>query len=345
LAKAIVNGWVGIPRGSARTASADPGFSFSSWKFIAPVLAALGIGTGAGAGIGTKSLLEPLKTLPVPVVSNRWELLGVVAVVGAVVGFAYSFYRNNWTIILPTFSRSQDQFKLASWGFLRNVLVAAVVSVATTWFAFSSAPKPASDGNLLNWTVLVSAIVTGLVGSRMASGEVEKQVLWEALTMSAEKPAVPGLARLVENAKTPLDAAALVTGQPVPGVKPPKEMSLVRLSAEIEANLLKNFDRPALKKWLVTRGTPLGKDGTGVPLGTLEQVQVFKSSLKVAIKDIEIQQVASMSSDAFRWELEKRGIEFASYKDSLDDVHNAAVRVKELLGSLPAGWSLTYDRI
>ena len=105
--------------------------------------------------------------------------------------------------------------------------MAAVVSVATTWLAFSSA-APASDGNFLTWTVLASAMAAGLAGSRMASGEVEKNVLWEALADSAGKPAVAGLGKLVDDAKTELDAAAIATGQAVPGVKPPKEMSLVR---------------------------------------------------------------------------------------------------------------------
>ena len=228
VAKSIVNGWTTSPTTQPQPVSSSSGFSFTSWKFLAPVLAALGIGTGAGAGIDTKSLGEFLKTLPLPYIGNRWALLGVVAAVGAIVGFAYSFYRNNWTIILPTFSKSQDQFKVASWGFLRNVVMAAIVSGATTGLAFSKSSAPQTDGNLLTWTVLASAMAAGLVGSRMASGEVEKNVLWEALSNSAEKPAVPGLGKLVDDAKTALDAAAIATGQAVPGVKPPKEMSFVR---------------------------------------------------------------------------------------------------------------------
>jgi hypothetical protein len=121
-------------------------------------------------------------------------------------------------------------------------LVAAIVSVGMTWLTFSS--RSSSDGNRLIWTVLMSAAAAGLVGSRMASGEVEKDVLWDALAASAERPLAPGLGKLVDDAKTPLDAAAIATGQSVPGVKPPKEMNLVRRTADIEADLLRHLDRP-----------------------------------------------------------------------------------------------------
>jgi hypothetical protein len=345
LAKAIVSGWTPRPATPSQPASSSSGIDFTSWKFIAPVLAALGLGTGAGAGINTQGFMDFVKTLPLPTISNRWELLGLVAVVGAVVGFAYSFYRNNWTIILPTFARNQAQFQVASWGFLRNLVMAAVVSVATTWLAFSSNPTPPTGGNLLTWTVVMSAIAAGLVGSRMASGEVEKSVLWEALSTSAEKAAVPGLGKLVDDAKTALDAAAIATGRPVPGVNPPKEMSAARGVPEIEADLLKLFDRPALKAWLLQRGTPIGNDGKGVILGILDVVQPLKSTLKTALKDLEVVPVAGMSPDAFRAELDKRGIETSNFKDLFDDVHTAAARAVELFLSLPVGWSLPPDRV
>jgi hypothetical protein len=342
VAKSIVDGWPTSQATPPESVSLTSGFSFTSWKFLAPVLAALGIGSGAGASIDTKSLMDSLKTIPLPLINNRWELLGVVAAVGAIVGFAYSFYRNNWTLVLPKFSKNQDQFKVASWGFLRNVLMAAVVSAGTTWLAFSSTSS--SDGNLLTWTVLMSAAAAGLVGSRMASGEVEKSVLWEALATAAERPAASGLGKLVDDAKTPLDAAAIATGQSVPGVRPPKEMNLVRQTADIEADLLRLFDRQTLKDWLTKRGVPLGQDGAGLPVGTLEEPQSFKSALKTAIKDLEIVPVAGMSSDAFLSEVDKRGIDALSFKELLGNVQRQAIAVRDTLAKLPVGWSLTPDR-
>jgi hypothetical protein len=345
VAKSIVTGWVASPAVTPQPVSKDPGFSPWSWKFITPVLAALGLGTGAGAGIDTKSLWESIKTVPLPYIGNRWELLGVVAVVGAIVGFAYSFYRNNWTIVLPTFSKSQEQFKVASLGFLRNVFMAAVVSAATTWLAFAStADVPPKEGNLLTWTVLASAMAAGLVGSRMASGEVEKNVLWEALSTSAENPAFSGLGKLVTDAKTALDAAAIATGEKVPGVKTPKDIGFVRQPAEIEADLLSNFDRPALKEWLKSRGTPLGKEGTGAPLGALGELQVLKPGIRNAIKDLEIVAVAGMSPDAFLTEVDKKGIDALSFKDLLGNVQRQAIAVRDTLTMLPVGWSLTAER-
>ena len=344
VAKTIVSGWTGSPPVSAQPVSQTPATGSSSWKLIASILAGLGIRGVGGAGIDTKALWESLKTVPLPYIANRWELLGVVAVVGAVVGFAYSFYRNNWTIILPTFSKTQEQFKVAAWGFLRNVFMAAVVSAATTWLAFAStAAVPPKDGNLLTWTVIASAMAAGLVGSRMSSGEVEKSVLWEALSTSTENPAVSGLGKLVSDAKTPLDAAAIATGEKVAGVKEPKGMSHIRQPAEIEADLLRNFDRPALKDWLTRCGTPLGKEGTGAPLGALGESQVLKPGIRNAIKDLDIVAVAGMAPDAFLTEVDKE--EYAlSFKDLLGNVQRQAIVVRDTLAMLSAGWSLTADR-
>ena len=213
----------------------------------------------------------------------------MVAGAGAVVGFVYSFYRNNWTIILPTFSKSQEQFKVASWGVLRNVFMAAVVSAATTWLAFAStAAVPPKDGNLLTWTVLASAMAAGLVGSRMASGEVEKNVLWEALATSADNPSVPGLGTLVENAKTPLDAASIATGQPMPGVRPPKEIKAVRQSAEIEANLLTLFDRPTFKALLLKLGKPLNQGRGWAYYRTARPIPVDEAGPQKSIEESRV---------------------------------------------------------
>jgi hypothetical protein len=341
VARAIVSGWAGGAAPPAQPPGQPPQTTGVWWKVLVPTLAALGIGTGAGTQLDASGLLKTITSIPLPQVTNRWPMLGIVAALGAVVGVAYSVYRNNWALILPSFARDQNQFKVASWGFLRNLFMGAVVSTLTTWTAFANAP---ANTNLLTWTVLLSAVAAGVVGSRMASGQVEKDVLWTALAQSADQPPVPGLGRLVDNAKTALDAAAIATGQPVPGVKPPPEMSVVRTPADIEADLLTLFDRPMLKDWLVRRGTPLGNDGAGLTLGTMEQVQPLKSSIKIALNDLEIVRVATMSPDAFLADLDRRGIASASFRELLTNIHGTAIRVKELLSTLPASWSLTADR-
>ena len=341
-ALAIVAGWPAAAR-TGQSGPSDSGMSFTSWKFIAPVLASLGIG-GAGAQfVDTNSVMRFFATLPLPQVSNRWELLGVVAAVGAVFGLGYSFYRNNWTLILPTFSRTQSQFKVASWGSLRNVVMAALAAVATTWLALSNGPPAAQDANLLTWSVLGSAVVAGIVGSRMTSGEVEKSVLWEALSTAADQQEIAGLGKLVSDAKTPLDAAAIATGSAVPGVKPPKEISVVRQVTDPEAKLLSNFDRPALKNWLLKRTVPVGRDGSGLPLDTLAEVQRLNPAIKPVLTGLEIVPVASMPLDSFLAELNMRGIDAAGFQNPLGGVQRQAVMVRDGLGALPTDWTLSVD--
>jgi hypothetical protein len=302
------------------------------WKSVTAVLAALGIGTGAGAGIDFKSLPAYFENVPLPFIGNRWELLGVVAAVGAIVGFLYSFYRNNWTIVMPAFSRSQQQFKVASWGFLRNVVMGATVAAATTWTAFSSMPATAAGGNLLTWTVLLSAVVAGIVGSRMTSGEAEKNVLWDALARSAENPAVPGLGPSVRNAKTPDLASKIVTGG---AVKP----------AEIQADLLTLFDLPTLKALLQKLGKPLNQDADGLTIEPLEQFQAMKPALKEPLKNLEVRNVAVMTPEQFHGQVDRQGIDAARFKDLLTGVHGQAVRAMTNLAAWPKDLTLSADNL
>ncbi len=143
----------------------------------------------------------------------------------------------------------------------------------------------------------------------MASGEIEKKVLWKALSTSTENPSVAGLGKMVTDAKPALDAAAIATGQKIPGVTAPKEMTLVRQPADIEADVLALVDRPTLKALLVSRGKPLGNDATGLTLEVLDQLQSMKASLKEPLKNLEISRVATMTPDLFIAEVDKLGID------------------------------------
>ena len=127
LARAINDGWATGPSLQAQPVADQPStdFSFTSWKFIVPILAALGVGTGGGAGIANLSweqLIGILGIFNLPPVTDYRVLLAWVAGIGALVGLAHSFYRNNWTLVLPTFSRTQNQFKVASFGCDRRSL-------------------------------------------------------------------------------------------------------------------------------------------------------------------------------------------------------------------------------
>src|SRR5262249_37062455 len=146
-AHAMVDGAI-ISEGGEPQSSAPPAeTSWLSAKTITFLLGGLGIGGSVGL---TKFSWSDLEKPPLPDVTSQWVLLIIVAVVGWLVGLAHAFYRNNWSLILPVISRDGGRFRVRSFGFLRNVFMASLVSVATTWIAFSNVavenPVPPAKG-------------------------------------------------------------------------------------------------------------------------------------------------------------------------------------------------------
>ncbi|HEX3151311.1 MAG TPA: hypothetical protein VHR66_24750 [Gemmataceae bacterium] len=297
-----------------------------------PLLGGLGIGAGAGAG-ATSFSWKDIQKLPLPDVTNRWALLGIVALIGAIVGVAHVYYRNNWTLPWPT-TRMENGTKVFSLGFLRNMLVASGVAMATTWIAFANvavdppdpngevrtnAPEPRST--LLTWNVLVSAVVAGVMGSRMASGQVEMKDLWKTLGKVAEAPARPGIKEKIDSAKTATDAAKIA------------KQGLPPQPHEIEGELNQLVMPAVLAEARAKVGQP-GPEGAGLTLASLEVFQHLKPSVQTLLKNFEIAKVAEMSVDSFIQEADNRGIEASNFKDLLTSLHAQSVRVMELLRAL-----------
>ena len=326
LAQAMVNGTL-VGEGG------QPDPPQSSWltaKTLIPLLGGLGIGGGA-AGLANISW-EDLPKPPLPQVTNQWVLLAIVGAIGGIVGLAHSFYRNNWTLLLPSLSVSHGQLQIKTLGFVRNLIAAAVVSIATTWIAFANvavggpAATDSDQPSLLTWNIVMGAAAAGVFGSRMSSGEVEKNTLWQSLSTSVEAPAVAGLGKKVRNAKTPFDAAAIA--------------AQASQTAQTEANLLAHFDRPALKAALTKLAKPPGPDGEGLTVALLKQFPSLSPTIGNLLGDFPVADVASMLPDSFAQEAGKRGVPSA-FSDLLSRLQGDCVQVMKLLGSLPATW--TWD--
>jgi hypothetical protein len=346
----------------AKPRSSDPPSGNSSWlsgKTVAMLLGGLGVGGSAVAGFNNIRW-EDVQKPPLPDVTNQWILLAIVAVIGALVGVAHSFYRNNWSLVLPRMARGGGLFKVATFGFVRNMVVAATVSVFTTWIAFSDAVVAPADANaapragpekpkttLLTWNVLFSVVVAGVVGSRMASGQVEVRRLWDALSITAESAPVPGLGKEVIAAKTPFEAIA-ATGILTPELKSTKETTA---HTGIEEQLLALLDRSAVKADLAKLGKPLSTDGKGLTLAVLEVFQPLKPGLKSLLKDFEIPHVAKIDLDEkaslaeFIREADSRGIDRERFAKPLSDLHQHSRDVMVLLRKLPPTWSLGPERL
>jgi hypothetical protein len=115
---------------------------------------------------------------------------------------------------------------------------------------------------------------------------------------------------------------------------------------DAEKELLSLFDRAVLREQLTKLGKPLGPDGSGVTLAALDFFKDLRDALKTLLRDYPIATVADLPDDgAFAREAEKRGIDTNSFKELLGALRAKAVRVMELLRSLPPTWSLTVDRL
>jgi hypothetical protein len=344
-ARALVDGFVisqgGKPQNPAPTADTS---SWLSGKTLMPLLGGLGVGGGAASAFHNLSF-DDIRNVPLPNVTSQWVLILIVAAVGAVVGVVHSVYRNDWSIIPPTISWNNGRLKFESLGFLRNLFFGSMISVVTTWTPMSNVATHGvvtgdttsieARPSLLTWGVLGSAIVAGIVGSRMSSGDVEVSTMWKALATTTEAPAEPGRGVLVENAKTPFEAVTLATGKPPPGFKPDKESSQAYAA---EQELLTLIDREALKEAASKPGQPASAAVAGLTLSALEAFQPLKPGIKSLLRELEIAKVAKMSLDDFVSEMGKRGMDATQYNKLLGILHAQAIRVTELAGLLPPSW-------
>jgi hypothetical protein len=320
--------------------SSPPAPSWLSARFLVPLLGGLSVGGGTVAGI-LKLAHDGLDGFALPTVTSQWVLVLIVAVLGALVGLTHAFFRNGPTLILPTINWKGGRISVQSFGFLRNMFMASLVAVATTWMAFfhvsvadtpdkagPNAGPPAANQSLLTWNVLLSTLVAGIVGSRMASGQVELKTVLQALAITAEAPAVPGLGKRILNAKTPLEAVALATGAPPP--RPPATEPASR-TVETEAQL----------RSLLTK--PVGKDVNGLTLEFLKGFDSLTPTIKTLLKDSQIKDVAAMKLEDFTAEAQGRGIDANATKALLAELHSQATRVMELLGSFPTTGTLSSN--
>lgn len=142
---------------------------------------------------------------------NKYELLGVIALIGAVVGIGYSVFHNGWKLVLPHVRRdaANNTLEVNRWGFLDETAFAAAAAVVTCWGATDTFDKAEFK---LQGGMIVSAVTAAVIGARMRSGMQDRNLLWSALAESTVRPpAVPGTDAEVK--KAPTVPAAVATAQ------------------------------------------------------------------------------------------------------------------------------------
>lgn len=357
----VIGSRIAESRQPQSTTSQADSSSWLSSKTLVPLLGGLGIGSGAGAGIS--SYWEQIQKLKLPNVETEAAFFAIIAVFGALVGLGHSLYRNKMILLLPDLPREGKGFRVKSFGFVGNMFAASLIAMATTWMAFSAekskvskdAPQTVTEEttdekpNLLTWNVLLSAFVAALVGSRMASGDLEVSALMDALAKGAGKPADAALQAKLESTVQPLRAAAMVTGEHRSAVAltgtAAQAANLAPQTGKIQKELLREFDRLELKKNLQRLARPLTNDPTGLTMSSLESFQIWTPALKNVFKNHLITTVANTSLSDFSAEADKRGVGSANFTEIFTEIIAQSGRVIELMKSLPTDWSLNTDRI
>lgn len=296
----------------------DPPAGFN-WKYLVGFVGGLPLVGGTAAYFDPKTFenIHFRFTL-----ANTPELLGVAAGIGAVVGFVYSIYHNNWSLALPQLSldKVKGTVSLPRWGFLDEVLLAVVLAVLATWAKSPSDPPH-------KFTESTFALVAGaaLAGARMRSGYADRDVLRDALAETVGQVAAPRRKIAVENAATSIDAVRATLGDN---------------TATLPAKLRDLFDPAALADRLTAQGKPIGGDGNGLTLETLAQHQVLQSVLKPFVKDMRLPEVAAMSEADFLKAVANNGIDVTEFRPALVAIQKAAGDVMNALKALPPDWKM-----
>ena len=223
--QALLEAWR-VSRGQAApplTPQSSPPSTSGVMKYLPWVLAALGIGGTAAGGISGIQNLN-LDQFKLPQVANPWILLAIVAGVGAIAGLVNSFIRNGG-FVLPAFAKDHEKNLLVvtNYGFLGDLFTGAVAAAGITWTAFPTDVRNIStEGTLLHWNVLLSAVFSGWAGARTWCGWRNQNILLAALSETAKQPAVSTLtADKILTAPTIPQAAMMATGKIIPGMSLP----------------------------------------------------------------------------------------------------------------------------
>lgn len=138
-----------------------------------------------------------------------WEVLGMVALAGAVGGFFNGLLAENG-VVLPTMEGGILRLGIAG-----NILIGAFAAVLT-WGLYGPlkdavlvGPHPVGEvAATLTVTAFVGAALAGAGGARVITGEIDKRFLRNAASDAAGKDANPDLATTIRTSSPAAAAAA-----------------------------------------------------------------------------------------------------------------------------------------
>jgi hypothetical protein len=290
-------------------------------------------------------------------VTLSWVLLLIVAGVGGLGGLLNAYLADT-SLVLPRWQLVHGKLTFFP-GFLGNIATGALTAIVTVWLATpgqagaapetgSTAPVATSEAagkNLLTPAILISAFIAGFGGSRVATGQRDKNLLLAATQAALVRPSDPAASRAVSAARSAVEAFTLATGA---APNSPRSTAPAGSAAGTgpEADLLRLLDPQGLRNYFAVllqsgKAAVLRRDGAGLPLGVLAAVQSLAAPWRDAVKDLRLMDVAGVPFDRFKESVpQPAGTDPVAFSAALANAWTAARDARTKLEQMPEDWLL-----
>jgi hypothetical protein len=332
----------------------------------------VGIGGLGIASVASIPWVQPIllwltDTLKLPDVFSPIPLLIIVASIGAIAGAAYSIYCHRG-VVFPTIAKMENVLTLTRLGILNEIGFGGAAAILTVWMsvvglnvavplgnvpakdqaevvstkpneANPDANKKAADekapasSNLLTWSVVLGALVSGWLGARMRSTVLDRSLLKNALAETSIKPAgLPNLESMIRFASSASVAAHLATGKDVVGAN----QNILRTTQGTEANV-----NQSIKELLSeTRVSGLVNfDGENLKTEMLIAANSINPTIVSVLGDLSLKEISQMSEAEFINKATELGLAGSNLSSALKIIRVNAIKVIDLLKQLPPNWT------
>ncbi len=197
---------------------------------------------------------------------------------------------------------------------------------------------PANKPNLLSYSVVAGALVSGWFGARMRTFRLGHDLLQGALADTALNDKLSaGIADQIRNAPSAAAAATLATGKDVVGANVLTATMTVPVKTELETQLFKLLDEMRVRTGVSKLG-PLNRDGAWLTLGELKSFDAIDPIIRQVLGDFNLKESASSSNDDFIAKAKVVGLELPQLTSLLTSIQSAAREVMGILGQQAANW-------
>lgn len=205
----------------------------------------------------------------------------------------------------------------------------------------SNANKKMEAKNLLSYSVLIGALVSGWLGARMRSFRLDqglmKSLLASAVASDRQSREVQ---QKVETAPGAVGIAQALGFEVVGGATkpPPPRTPPTEPKSPLELQLFQLLNEAKVRAATGQLG-PLTSAATGLTLGLLESVRTLDPVIRQVLDAFTVNDVAAMEPDDFISMAKERGLDVSQVGAILRIVHSAAKNTAVNLKQQPGNWS------